>query len=259
MLLSKTLRKWVYYIMKVNNFVYGDTNRIFVNTDMGCNADCKYCYLSSLEIVHGERKISASKAIELVQNLEYYVPGEKGSIISIGCYSECMDKTNIADTIALVKHFVEKGNFVQLATKKRIERSFFNEIIKYNNVRKYLWIYVSMPVIKNYNLVERGTDSPQERVINFELCKEYDIHSALYIKPYLAGITNQNIVQYCELVYKYNIPVVVGEMLSIEPTSKEVLVGERRLYEHPAGDIDKFIAQLREKTKVYLHSVECVR
>lgn len=245
--------------MKTNNFVYGNTTRVFVNTDMGCNAYCQYCYLSSLEIVHGERKISASKAIELVHNLEYYVSGEKGSIISIGCYSECMDKANIADTIALVKHFVEKGNFVQLATKKKIDRAFFDEITKYHNVKKCLWIYVSIPVIKNYNLIEKGTDSPQDRIVNFELCKEYGIHSALYIKPYLARITNQNVAQYCELVYKYNIPVVVGEMLSIEPTSREVLVGEKRLYEHPAEDMDKFIAQLSEITKVYLHSVDCMR
>lgn len=245
--------------MVVNNFVYGDSNRIFVNTDMGCKADCKYCYLSSLDIVHGERRISGAKAIEIVQNLEYYEPGEKGSIISIGCYSECMDKDNISDTIALVKHFIEKGNYVQLATKKKIERRFFDEVIKYDCVKKYLWIYVSMPVIQNYNLFEEGTDSPQERIKNFELCKEYGIHSALYIKPYLTGITNKNTIQYSKLICKYNIPVVVGEMLSIEPTSKEVLVGEKRLYEYTTVDMGKFIEQLERNTKVYLHSDECVR
>lgn len=247
--------------MEVNSFVYGDKNRIFVNTDMGCKANCKYCYLSSLGIKHGKRKISAFQAIEIVEKLGYYVPGEKGNIISIGCYSECMDNDNISDTLVLVKYFATRGNIVQLATKKKIDRNFFEAVSTDNIINKNLWIYVSIPTITYYNVIEKGTDVPNERIKNFDLCKEYNINAVLYIKPYLDEITNKDIVQYCELVSNYNIPIVVGEMLDIEPTKKEVLVGEKRLYEKSDKNIEMFISQLKAKAKakVFLHSADCVK
>jgi len=34
----------------MNSFVSGDKDRIFINTALGCNAKCKYCYLKSLDI-----------------------------------------------------------------------------------------------------------------------------------------------------------------------------------------------------------------
>lgn len=245
--------------MEVNNFVYGDTKRIFVNTDMGCNANCRYCYLPSLDIVHGKRKICAHQAIELVENLGYYKPGKEGSIISIGCYSECMDKNNVADTIALVKYFVGKGNFVQLSTKKQIEKSFFEQIIKCDNIEKRLWIYISLPVITNSYFMEEGTDSPYERMRNFDICRQYNINSVLYIKPYLDGATDQDIIQYSKLVTQYNIPAVVGEMLSTRQTMQKSIVGEKRLFEYTVKGMDEFINQLEKSTKVYLHSIDCMK
>lgn len=245
--------------MKNSNFVYGDANRIFVNTDMGCEGNCTYCYLSSLGIEHGRKKINADQAIKLIEESDYYVSGDKGSIISIGCYSECMDKGNISDTVALVKHFIKRGNFVQLATKKKIEKDFFEEIGECDNIKRCLWIYVSIPTITNYSVMEKGTDPPYERIKNFDLCKEYNINCVLYIKPYLDEITNRDVIQYSELACKYNIPIVVGEMLGTEPTRKEVLVGENRLYEKSGKNINAFISQLERYTKVYLHSDECVR
>lgn len=87
----------------MNEFVYGNENRIFVNTDMGCNSNCSYCYLPALNIKHGIKKISAVEAIGLVEKLEYYKKGKNGTIISIGCYSECMDQENIEDTLLIIE------------------------------------------------------------------------------------------------------------------------------------------------------------
>lgn len=244
--------------MKINSFVYGDEKRIFVNTDMGCKANCQYCYLSELDIVHGKRSIDACRAIELVESQAYYKSGQNGSIISIGCYSECMDKNNVADTISLVEYFVGKGNYVQLATKKKIEKCFFEEIIKYTNIEKYLWIYISLPIISNYHLMEMGTDSPYERIKNFDLCKQYNINRVLYIKPYIEGITNLDIGHYSKIVNQYSIPAVVGSRLSTNCMGNETLVGEKRLFEYRAENMDKFIQQLRKETKVYSHSIDCI-
>lgn len=243
--------------MNSNNFVYGNSERIFINTDMGCEAKCQYCYLPHLGIKHNEKRITAYQAIELVEKLKYYKPGEKGNIISIGCYSECMDEQNVKDSITLVKYFLNKGNFVQLATKKKIKDIFFEEVIKCKDYEKHLWIYISLPVITESHRIEKGTDSPYERMNNFEKCKKYNINSVLYIKPFLAGLTNQDINIYRKIISGYDIPVVVGQRLSTQSNMNETLVGEKRLYEYKAYGMDEFIIQL-ENAKTYLHSVDCI-
>lgn len=251
------IRKPGGYDLKVNNFVYGDAKRIFVNTDMGCKANCQYCYLSSLDIVHGKSRITANQAIGLVEDLECYKQGKEGSIISIGCYSECMEKENISDTVSLVKHFLDRGNFVQLATKKKIERNFFEEIYQCDNRKEHLWIFISLPIITNSYLIEKGTDSPYKRIETFDMCQQYNVNSVLYIKPYIDGITNKDINQYSRLVTQYNIPAVVGKKLSTKQTKKKTMVGENRLFECKTEGIDEFIHKLEKYTKVYLHSIDC--
>ena len=74
------------------HFVYGAQERIFLNTALGCSARCQYCYLPELDIGNRPEYISAEETLEMLRNLSYFVPGPLGTILSIGCYSECWDK-----------------------------------------------------------------------------------------------------------------------------------------------------------------------
>ena len=64
-------------------FVYGNRERVFVNTALGCNAKCKYCYLP--DVHNGERIIysPAETVIKLVKDFPDFVQGEEGTIISM--------------------------------------------------------------------------------------------------------------------------------------------------------------------------------
>ncbi len=243
----------------MNKFVYGNKDRIFVNTDMGCNLNCSYCYLPALNIKHETKKINAEEVIGLVENLKYYKKGKKGTIISIGCYSECMDQGNIEDTFLITQYFLKQGNYVQLATKKQIDCDFFKRISQYENEKRQLWIYVSLPVITESGRMEVGADIPDKRIENFTLCKQFGINCALYIKPYINGVTDKDVDKYIDIINQYSIPVVVGEMLSVEEKGKKALVGEKRLYEYKVDGMDSFVCQLKKVTRVYLHSTECIR
>lgn len=72
-------------------------------------------------------------------------------------------------------------------------------------------------------------------------------------------MTDQDIIQYSKLVTQYNIPAGVGEMLSTRQTMQKSIVGEKRLFEYKVKGMDEFINQLEKNTKVYLHSVDCMK
>lgn len=244
------------------NYVYGSSERIFLNTTIGCNAMCKYCYLPSIQSDTSNLlyKKSVDKVYKSLVDLSYFVDGENGTILSLGCYSECMDKENVQQTQVLLKKIILLGNRIQLATKQKIPEKIVQEISILRKYRSQVMIYVSMPTVSSIGNIEPGTASYEMRILNFELCKKYGVPAVLYIKPFLKGMTDRDIDKYVEIVQKYQIPVVVGNYLSPDLREKtQADVGEGLLYEQgDEEDIEKFIRQLERYTKVYRHSVMCM-
>ena len=240
-------------------YVYGTRQRIFINTALGCNADCKYCYMPKLGYKKKKEMISGELAVQLVKNMACFVSGEKGTILSIGCYSECLDEENLNETKKILKEVLPVGNPVQLATKQIIREEVCDLIKKYRNYNEQMNVYISMPTISKISQIEPGTLSAKGRIENIKKCIKYSIPVVLYIKPFLEKITGNDLENYVEIVKKYKIPVVVGPYLYIE--KKEIIadVGEGELYE--VNDFDKrrqFLSELKKYTSVYEHSTECI-
>ena len=139
-------------------FVYGSTERMFVNTALGCKANCKYCYLPKIQNGIDVDYISAESAIEMVEYNSCFVKGENGTIISIGCYSECLDEENIAKTKAILEYFLPMGNYIQLATKQKISNDIIDVIIDKRVFKEQVSVYISMPTISEISQLESGTE-----------------------------------------------------------------------------------------------------
>lgn len=240
-------------------FVYGTKERIFVNTSIGCVSSCSYCYLPSINTEQESLRISVIDAINQVNQMEVYLPGKENTIISLGCYSECMHDENIRDTIALINYFCKKQNYVQLATKQKISEKTCKMLADNRLFNDQINIYISMPTYSQIQLLEPGTASLKDRIFNIHLCKKYGINVILYIKPFLETITFQDEAYYIDLVKKYEIPVVVGGYLSIKETEDIADVGEQLLYESKStAERELFINKLRAYTDVYGHSTDFI-
>ena len=121
-------------------------------------------------------------------------------MITLGCFSECWDDNNKPETTKLIKHFLQRGNQIQLSTKKEInmeEARQFEDLIEYLG---QLVIFVSSATISQWNTIEKGTDSPNKRFNTFEISSQLDIPTVLYMKPVLKGITIKEI--YIEMLSK---------------------------------------------------------
>ena len=56
------------------NFIYGSSERIFLNASIGCNAGCSYCYLPRLGIRGNGARIAAENLLETLRLLEDLMP-----------------------------------------------------------------------------------------------------------------------------------------------------------------------------------------
>lgn len=242
------------------SFVYGSSKRIFLNTTIGCNSNCKYCYLHSMQ--GNTTKLYRQAADEVYNSLEalsFFERGKDGTILSIGCYSECMDAENVQQTEILLRKLILLGNRIQLATKRKIPVGVLKEISRLRKDPMQITIYVSLPTISYIKEIEPGTACFADRMFNIEMCRMYDIPAVLYIKPFLKGITACDVDKYIDIVQKYDISAVVGDYLSAERKENLIAdVGEGKLFEsiQENGDMQYFINRLREYTCVYRHSVD---
>ena len=241
------------------NFIYGSSDRIFLNTSIGCNAGCSYCYLPRLGISGNDARIAAENLLEALRKVTYLKEGRKGSILSLGCYSECLDNQNISETFRLLAGLMPLGNRIQLATKQRLSMDLARYIAENRLYKQQVTLYISMPTISGILELEPGTVSYEDRVFNIELCEQYDIPCVLYIKPFLPNITAKDLPKYMALVQKYQLPVVVGNYLCDGDEENVADVGEGLLYDCGASDEkENFISELRKYVTVFEHSTEAM-
>lgn len=240
-------------------FVYGSMDRIFVNTALGCKAKCKYCYLPYMKNKGDINYISTEDVIKLVEEMPYFVKGEKGTIVSIGCYSECLDKKNISKTKAILEYFLPMGNYIQLATKQEITKDIIDIITSNRIFQEQVSIYISMPTISGISKLEKGTGSFQVRVDNITRCIKNGINVALYIKPFLEQLTNGDKDTYINIAKEYDIPVIIGSYLSIKNSASKADVGEELLYEQQQSPLyEEFVSEFDGMCHNYRHSVELI-
>lgn len=243
-----------------NHFVYGDRKRIFINTALGCVSRCRYCYLPDLEIGASPQYITAQEALKLLEQLEYFVPGPDGTILSIGCYSECWDSHNRGETIELLEKLAPLGNYIQLATKRQVAKS---DLIHMNEIALFpeqIGLYLSVPTICHSEEIEPGTDPIECRLAPLETISALDkLSCILYIKPVLAGITIQDKHIYGNLIKRYGVKVVIGPLLQRTALGHgAVLVGEGTLREVRQEECTQLFQSLGRYGKVYMHSTDVV-
>ena len=241
------------------SFVYGDSYRIFINTTIGCEGGCQYCYLSKLGVSSGQPEKNAEEVLALLNQMKEYQPGKTGTILSLGCYSECWDAKNKKKTIELIRQLAKNENYIQLATKKEIT---FEELLEINSLATFqnqIGIYLSVPTISESRILEPRTDDVELRLSPLKHAHKLEnIYFVLYIKPVIPHITKRDAVLYQRLMERYQVPAIIGPMLDLKGNDESVLVGEDNLAEQESEDLGFLKNHLSKSGKTYRHSTEVI-
>ncbi len=239
-----------------------DNKRIFVNTCLGCAAQCSYCYLDKMGYDNGSVVQEVRKAEELIEEIEQ-VGISKDTLITLGCFSECWDDNNKPETMKLIKHFLQKGNQIQLATKKEMRVEEAKEFESFIQYLGQLVVFVSSATISKWDTIEKGTDSPSKRFQTFEISREMPIPTALYMKPILKGITIQDIELYKKVIQKYGVKdVVVGSIFGEKEAEETVHFSDKgTLFYNPISEELEIKRRIMElgNARVFSRSTEVMQ
>lgn len=198
------------------DFIHGDSERIFLNTELGCASSCSYCYLPSLGMPLGNQSATKrTSGLDVARALKEdprFVKGPSGTILSIGCFSECWDKRNRQDTVDIVAELSPLANPIQLATKRKIDAQDFELIA---NACPDIKVFISSATINYWKTYEAGTSPPAKRFLSFQACCDLDVQCFLYIKPVIAKVTILDVDRYARVMDRYGVGVVVGDRFEL--------------------------------------------
>ena len=243
-----------------NGFIYTkDSNRIFINTSLGCNGQCEYCYLPKMGYSNSSNNIKTIFAQDILDCIKLNkIHINKKTLISIGCYSECWDDYNKKETINLIKHFLKKGNQIQLSTKKEIIEEELSEIVPLIKYFGQLVIFVSSSTISKHDIIEKNTTPILNRFNNFSLFNSLNIPIVLYMKPVLKDITIKDLDLYKDYIKKYSIKYVVVGSIFTDCVSDETVhfSDNNKLFYNKISDEDTIVSELSKITNVYRRSSE---
>ena len=161
------------------DYVSGNEFRVFVNPVLGCSSNCSYCYLGSQNLIVGGRTPAPRSAEFLINSLldmECFIKGRCGSVISVGCYSECWSRSNIDVTKEFISLALELGNPIQFATKRCVSLDDISDISSRLEWPGQLSLFVSCSTISKWKVYEKGTARPSDRFKNIAEIKRAGVN-----------------------------------------------------------------------------------
>lgn len=241
-------------------FISGTQERLFLNLELGCNSSCSYCYLPIENIPIGIRpqlSISPEELFNLLIKDTRFISGKSGTILSIGCFSECFDKKNKKNTINFIKKILKFKNWVQVATKRQVFHNDLVEIISSEHWDSQLVVYISSATIAEWTAFESGTTKPNIRFKSFDACNALGVRSFLYIKPVITDVTIRDIENYSNLLEKFSIDAIVGDVFSasVLNTGERSPISENLVVTKPQ-DIDIIRLHLSRFGRVFSNSTD---
>lgn len=241
-----------------NNHLYYINNRLFINCVLGCASDCNYCYLDEIGLAKGKivSEVNSSEIISILEENPDSLWNPTKTLVQFGCYSDPWAKLSRNRTIDLIKWLDANNYKITLSTKQYIDTSDLNKLIGIEN--KYnVFFLISMPIVNDISSHEKGTSSLSLRLKSIENLIKFGFKVAIYIKPFIPGITINGLALFKSIMKDYNIPVIFGKLFTEDGTGKVAIVSETIVfYENECNEYYFMRNALSENGLVYGHSYE---
>lgn len=245
--------------LHVPEFVSFDNKRRFlVSPRIGCLAECSYCYLHDLGLGDGVvRNASADELIQGIVGHNGFVDGPSGTIVSFGCFTECLIGSSLKTTIEVARFLLSRGNRVSIASKMRtgVLSCLLRRCIQY---RGQLSVFVSCPTVSKWRDYEKRVASPEARMRAIPRLLESGFDCFLYVKPYLGIDTCNDSRIYLDIIEKLKIPVVVGKRFSSCGEGSASPVAPALLSDVEDISYAAFVASLEASGTVFRRSLDAL-
>jgi len=196
-----------------------EAGRFFISPLLGCSCRCSFCYIISFG--YGQRageknRFGLERTIESILHHPRFRGGPKGSILSIGAWGDPLprsDQEGIEFTLSWLRALTHLGNPVQIMSRFGLDDFTAISIADSAEYPSQIMYSTSITTVRHWEIVERGSDSPQDRLETLRRMQTLGVPANLMIKPFVPGITDLEFQELAELMTAAGVNhCVVGEL-----------------------------------------------
>lgn len=226
--------------LTLNNIPEYKDGRFFISPILGCNAQCKFCY------IYGEgyakrislNSFSISNTIDYLKSNSNFVSGKEGSIISIGAWGDPLPKYHPKAcnfTIDWLAELSKLGNPIQIMSRYEVENKYLHNLSQLNRYNGHILYSTSITSFSKYREIEPYSDSPEKRLETVSRASQLGLATNVLVKPFISGITDLEAEDFITYFNKYDVKYCVVGKLMLDDENKKQL--ERLGILNNIGDI----------------------
>ena len=161
-----------------------------IHTGVGCPYQCSYCYIYSMGF---PRRISRYPlpplgVIYAILSNQYFIPGKYGTFLALGSVTEPFHPLTKKYTIKLIQNVKRiLGNPTQVSTKAYISDEDARDLV---DTDPEISILYTVTTIKYFKELEEYAPTPSKRFESMEYLTSRGLHTTLFIRPIIPGITD---------------------------------------------------------------------
>jgi len=180
-----------------------------IHTGVGCPYQCVYCYVYSMGFPRRISKypIPPITIIYALLSNPYFVPGINGTFLAIGSVTEPFHPLITDFTIELL-HLIRKylKNPTQASTKATITS---DTSIKIRDSNPNISILYTFTTLSYYKILEPYAPTPEKRLESIKNLVKYNVHTTLFVRPIIPGITDKENTELLEAVAEKGVKQVL--------------------------------------------------
>ena len=204
-----------------------ERGRFFISPILGCNAQCRFCYIYNkgygTKAVRNE--FSISQVLEYIYSHPNFKLGRDGAIISIGAWGDPFPRYNkelCLHSLHWLKELSALYNPIQIMSRYELHANIIDGIAKANHYAGHILYSTSISSIERFREIEPYSDMPENRLRSLKILRDSGVATNVMVKPFILGITDLEATEIAMVLKKYEVEqCVVGDLLLDSRVKKE--------------------------------------
>ncbi len=190
-----------------------------IHSGYGCDNMCLYCYIQDMGLEFTkvkENPLNGKQMLYALASNPYIIP-ERISL-AFGSISDPFHPKLKEKTLEYMKELKALGNPIQFSTKFYISE---HEAKILRNVDRNMSGLITIVTLKKKKILEPRAPEIEERIETIKILKKY-IKPAIFLRPIIPGITEDEIEDIINLAKSLNVPIVFGIFRATENNLKRL-------------------------------------
>lgn len=191
-----------------------------VHTGVGCPLQCRYCYIYTMGFPRriDRYPLEPQEVIYAILSNPWFAPGRYGTFLALGSVTEPLHPRTLSytlDLIRMIRRYL--GNPTQLSTKMSVTPETAETIKRYH---PNISILYTVTTLSYSSILEPYAPTPLDRFKSMGRLAKLGIHTTLFVRPILPGITDNEIREILGLSLEYGVDRIVYGTLRV---NKDIL------------------------------------